>query len=84
MLKVVTNVPQVDIILYAAFQPAAQQRVHGQAGRFRAGTLCGPIEAGGRQQPHPDRLCGHPLVQGPRDTARFTALHLWGGPVVKR
>ncbi len=60
----------------AAQQPAAQQRLPGQAGGLWAGALRVPAQRLGRPQPHPHRLRGHALVPSARDPARQHQVHV--------
>ena len=49
----------------AAQQPAAEQRVLGQAGRLWAGEICGTTQNGVESQLYPYRLCSHQVVPCP-------------------
>jgi Protein kinase domain len=68
----------------AAQQPAAQQRVSGEAGRLWSRTLSDT--AGDRRwpQPNPHRLCGHAMVPRPGDLAGLKPIYLWRRHVVQR
>ena len=62
----------------AAQQPAAQQRVPGQAGGLRAGAVRGAAGGGRRAQPHPDRLRRHPAGTAPPEILLGSTKYTYG------